>query len=404
MKQRLLGGDGMSVFPTSGTFSMNITPHGHAMGSFFGAVPWADVSVLYFEGGVSIMKTRARSTALYPHPFSKAYWRDAARELGDTHMLVFAALMIAVRVAMKPLAIPLGGTLKLNTASLANALGAMVFGPVVAAVAAVVSDVLGVLITGETYFPPFVLTEIASSMIFALCLYRAKLTARRVIIARFSISFFVNILLQTPLKMLYYKLVLQTSSYVMTIPVIIKNLVLFPLEAVVLTLFLSVMQPVTYRMMLTFDPSPRLKFGKRQIALLLTLFAIGVGCVLGYLNYYYSTTSRSASYTASERYAHNTDMIAVVQEHAPEYAGDTLVTTVESAYRSFLGKDTTYTVKVYVVNTDLLSGYEKSLDDLRGMSKSTAKAAAEDGVMTAVGTATVVLREDTGEVLSFVLQ
>ena len=35
------------------------------------------------------------SAAMYPHPFSKAYWRDAARELKDLRKLTFAALMIA---------------------------------------------------------------------------------------------------------------------------------------------------------------------------------------------------------------------------------------------------------------------------------------------------------------------
>ena len=42
-----------------------------------------------------------KSKQLYPHPFSMAYWRDAASELKDTRMLVFAALMIALRVAME---------------------------------------------------------------------------------------------------------------------------------------------------------------------------------------------------------------------------------------------------------------------------------------------------------------
>ena len=36
-----------------------------------------------------------KSTMLYPHPFSKAYWRDAALELKDTKMLVVTALMVA---------------------------------------------------------------------------------------------------------------------------------------------------------------------------------------------------------------------------------------------------------------------------------------------------------------------
>ena len=43
------------------------------------------------------MSRREKSNILYPHPFSKAYWRDAASELKDTRILVFAALMIAVR-------------------------------------------------------------------------------------------------------------------------------------------------------------------------------------------------------------------------------------------------------------------------------------------------------------------
>ena len=134
------------------------------------------------------MNNREKSRTLYPHPFSKAYWKDAAAEMKDTRMLVFAALMIALRVAMKFLAIPLAPNLKIQTAFLANAMGAMVFGPVLAIPAAIVSDFLGVLLSGDTYFAPFVLTEIAGSLIFALFLYRAKVTPMRAILSRFSVS------------------------------------------------------------------------------------------------------------------------------------------------------------------------------------------------------------------------
>lgn len=51
--------------------------------------------------------SQTKIKTLYPHPFSKAYWKDAAGELKDTRVLVFAALMIALRVAMKLVAIPL---------------------------------------------------------------------------------------------------------------------------------------------------------------------------------------------------------------------------------------------------------------------------------------------------------
>ena len=156
------------------------------------------------------MKTRQKSTTLYANPFSAAYWRDAAAELKDTRMLVIAALMIALRVALKSLGIPLAPNLKINIAFFVNALGAMIFGPVVAAVAAAISDTLGcILFPQGVYFFPFIFIEMAGSVIFALFLYRAKLTVTRIALSRFCINFFVNIVMNMPLMALYYDVILS---------------------------------------------------------------------------------------------------------------------------------------------------------------------------------------------------
>ena len=346
------------------------------------------------------MTKEQKSRNLYKTPFSRAYWHDAAMEMRDTRMLVFAALMIALRVALKLVYIPLAPNLKINTAFIANAMGAMVFGPVVSIVAAVASDLLGVLISGETYFLPFVLTEIAGSLIFALFLYRVKLTPTRVMLSRFCICLFVNILLQTPLMMLYYQIMMGGKLYVLTVPHILKNLFMFPIESVVLTLFLSVIQPITYRMGLTHSPDHALKFSKKQIAMLALLFVFGSGCVVGYLGYYYDTTSLSASYTAEERYDINCRMTEILLEETDEYDDDTLVTTVESSYQKFMGSEITYNVAVYAVDETALAGYDKDLETIRGMSKSKAKAVAEDGVMTLDSYATIVVNKKTGQILS----
>ena len=77
------------------------------------------------------------------------------------------------------------------------------------------------------------------------------------------------------------------------------------------------------------------------------------------------------------------------------------MTTVESAYKKFLGDTTTYNVAVYVVDENALDGYGKELGDIRGLSKSKAKAVADDGVMTRAADAVIVLNNDTGEVVSF---
>ena len=330
-----------------------------------------------------------KSTKLYKTPFTPSYWRDAAAELKDTKMLVFAALMIALRVAMKLIAIPLAPNLKINTAFLANALGAMVFGPVVAAVSALVSDVLGVLISGDVYFPPFALTEIAGSMIFALFLYRTKVTPTRVILSRFTICLFVNVFLQTPIMMLYYQVMMGGASYVLTVPQIIKNLFMFPIESVILTIFLAFMQPITYRMKLTYNPEASLRFEKKQIALLITLFVFGCGCVTGYLFYHYDHTSLTTGYTTEEQVEKNKQMHAILQEEPDTDVSGESVAIIESAYKEFLGREVTYHVAYYSVTGD----YSEDLWKL----KKTPASKHEDLIR--MGEALIVINDKTGEVL-----
>lgn len=350
--------------------------------------------------------SKNKSKTLYSTPFSKAYWVDAASEIKDTKILVFAALMIAVRVALKLVAIPITPVLKINTAYLANALGAMVFGPVMAAICAVASDILGYLQNPEgVYFIPFLFQEIAGSVVFALFLYRAKVTPVRTMLSRFTICVLVNMAMQIPIMMWYYSLYMGGKTYTlaMAVPGIIKNVCMFPIESVLLTLFLSVMVPITNRMGLTFtgaDAKEALKFTKKQIITLAVLFVVAVCSMFYYLSWYYENTSLSASYTTQQRYEENTRLIPIVADQMDSEEEVTLVTTIDSAYKKFLGTDVTYNVVVYAVDLDALGEYDKDLETIRGMSKSKAKAVAGDGVMTQIGTAVVVLNEKTGEVVS----
>lgn len=335
------------------------------------------------------MSNTNKSTKLYKTPFSPAYWRDAAAELRDTKMLVFAALMIAIRVALKLVAIPLAPNLKINTAFLANALGAMVFGPVVAALSAIVSDFLGVLITGDVYFLPMVLLEIGGSVIFALFLYRARITPTRVILSRFFICLLINTFLQTPLMMLYYKMMMGGAPYVLTVPKIIKNLFMFPIESVVLTVFLAFMQPILYRMKLIYNPEASLQFGKKQAALLTLLFVFGCGCVTGYLFYHYDTTSLTTGYTTEQRVEKNQQMHDIILEETDGGINAPSVAIIESAYRPFLSRETTYTVAFYAVDGEVSDG----LWELKKTPASKHEA------LSRIGEAVIVMNDRTGEIL-----
>ena len=127
---------------------------------------------------------------LYRHPCSRAYWRQAASELRNTKMLIFAALMVALRVALKSLTISIAPNLQISVGFFVNAFGAMVYGPVVALAGAAISDTLGcILFPTGPYFFPFIFVEMAGSLVFALLLYRMDVTTWRVILSRFCIDF-----------------------------------------------------------------------------------------------------------------------------------------------------------------------------------------------------------------------
>ena len=358
------------------------------------------------------MSRQPKSTALYAHPFSKAYWRDAAAELKDTRMLVITALMIALRVALKPLAIPLGPSLSLQTPMLATALGAMIFGPVVAIPAAIVSDTIGFIIypTGE-YFLPFVLTEISSTMIYALCLYRSKVTPTRVMLSRFFICSIVNVVMQQLIYAWYYIYIGSPESAmssvlgIMTTTRIFKNLFFFPIETVALTLFLKVLLPVTQRAKLTYCADADMKFDKKQIIAMVCLLAIGVGSATAYLTDRYNTTSRSADYSTEERVEANKEKTQLVLEKTDDWDAETVVCVVDSAYRPLFGKETEYTVSVYILDEEAFAAGQAAdskytMDTLWGYSKS---GPSKDKYKSLIKVAVVTFREveKTGQVLDF---
>ena len=228
------------------------------------------------------------SSNLYVHPFSAAYWRDAAYQLFDTRMLCVAAIITALRIAVKAISIPLGESLYITIGFFVNALGSMIYGPVMGLISGAISDTLGaILFPKGAYFFPWIFVEMAGSLIFALWLWRTKLSTTRIILSRFSVTLICN-LLMTPLIMMWnYAWLNNGKSYkLITIPRLVKNLTLFPVESFLLVLFLSALIPALIKLGMIDRAQTKPVFTKGHIALLVVLFLIALVVVVVYYQVY----------------------------------------------------------------------------------------------------------------------
>lgn len=214
--------------------------------------------------------------------FSKEYWFCAVKELKNVRKIVLAALLIALRVALRSVSITLvPNILYINFGFLINALGAMIFGPVVAIAAACVSDTLGALLFPQgAYFFPYIFQEIAGSLIFALFLYRKNITVGRVAFSRFSVSLICNLILDPIIRSMWNYFHPDAMQTLMTEARIVKNIALFPWESILLVIFLSAMMPIMKSLKLV-PKGDRLKIrvGDAVLLVLISLLFIAFYCV-----------------------------------------------------------------------------------------------------------------------------
>ncbi|MBQ4574205.1 MAG: folate family ECF transporter S component [Clostridia bacterium] len=228
--------------------------------------------------------------ALFKTPFTPTYWKTAAYELKSIRMLVVAAILIAMRVALKSIYIPVGESLNITIGFFVNALGAMIFGPVVAVLGAAVSDTIGALLTSASqgpYFFPFIFVEILGSLLFALFLYRTKLTPARVILSRFAVTLGCNLILNPLILSLYYQMVLDKNYTIFSIPRVIKNLVLFPAESLLLVIFLSAMLPVLKALkLIPAEQAKGMNISNKHVVLVAVLLVIAIVVVIVYYRFY----------------------------------------------------------------------------------------------------------------------
>lgn len=223
-----------------------------------------------------------QSAQTFRTPFSRDYWRLSLYEMRNVRVLILTALVIALRVAVKALRIPVGPELNITIGFFFNAFGSMIYGPVLGLLAGAISDTLGCLLfPSGVYFFPFIFSEMMGSFLFALFLYRAKLSPTRVILSRFAVTLICNLIMDP--TFLYWSYSLLGKSYkIISLPRMIKNAALFPAQCLLLILFLGVLTPITNRFGLTYTGDNKLKVEKKHVIFLIVLTAVAIALVLLY--------------------------------------------------------------------------------------------------------------------------
>ena len=164
----------------------------------------------------------------------KDYWGQALNNCYDIKMLAIAAVITALSIAVKQFDIKIipPSTLIISFACYFHALGAFIYGPVLALFSGAISDTLGAIIFPQgAYSFPYIFPEMLSCFIYALFLWnRDKITVSRVLLARFTVNIICNIILNSIIMKWQY-ILYGGERYIplFTSVRIAKNLIRFPL-------------------------------------------------------------------------------------------------------------------------------------------------------------------------------
>ena len=178
---------------------------------------------------------------LYAGPWEKGYWKEAAQSLKSVRSLAFAAIMVALEVLPSMFFIPVGGNaIQIYFTFLVVGLNNLVCGPYMALISGFVADILSFfLFQSGPFFPGYTLTAMLTAFVYALFLFRARLSVVRIALCKLLINYGINVLLgsiwRTALYGKGYWFYVGTSF--------VKNSILLPVEVLILYLGFRLLLP-----------------------------------------------------------------------------------------------------------------------------------------------------------------
>ena len=170
----------------------------------------------------------------------QSYWKQATAEIKTLRKLVFAALVIALRIVMSGLFIPVGANLRIYFSFFISALGGVVCGPVLSILIGFSADILGVMFfPSGPYFVGYTISSMLGGFVYGIFLYKRPISGVRLFMCKAVINLGVNVLLGS----LWSAILYSKGYYFYMVQSLSKNLLLLPLEVVAMYLFFKLALP-----------------------------------------------------------------------------------------------------------------------------------------------------------------
>lgn len=175
------------------------------------------------------------------------YWKAAAGSFKSVRMLAVCAMFIALRIAIGAVFIPVGENLRVYFTYAVTALGASIYGPLMALAEGFISDILGYFIAPSGgFFPGYTLSAMLGSVTYALFFYRQRLSVLRIFLCRLAVNLVINVLIGS----IWSAMLMGKGYYYYLTKSIVKNLLLLPAETAVMYVVFRTMTPLLERMRL----------------------------------------------------------------------------------------------------------------------------------------------------------
>lgn len=189
-----------------------------------------------------------KSNKIFKTPFKREYWQLAMQESNFVKTITLVAIFIAMSIGLETLGTVFPiiiFTRKVFLSFLPIALSSMLFGPIIALGFGFIADILGFLMQGGIagpFFPGYTLNAILAAFIYAIFFYRTNITVLKIFLAKLIVNIFVNVILGSLwLSVLYGK----KTYWLYLTGGLIKNLVLIPLEVVLLVILFKKIIPIS---------------------------------------------------------------------------------------------------------------------------------------------------------------